>query len=36
MFDVLWRAVAIGIGATALMDIWAIFLNKAFGQGLPN
>lgn len=36
MFDVLWRAAAIGIGATALMDIWAIFLNRAFGQGLPN
>jgi hypothetical protein len=36
MVDLLWRAVAIGIGATALMDIWAIFLNKVFGQARPN
>ncbi len=32
MLDVVWRAVAIGIGATVLMDLWAILLNKAFGQ----
>jgi len=36
MFDVIWRSVAIGIGATVLMDIWAIFLHKAFGQPRPN
>ena len=36
MFDVVWRAVVIGIGATVLMDIWAIFLYKAFGQSRPN
>ena len=36
MFDMIWRAIAIGIGATLAMDIWAIFLNKAFGLGLPN
>src|SRR4051812_47666407 len=36
MFDVIWRAVAIGIGATMLMDLWAIFLHKAFGQPRPN
>jgi hypothetical protein len=35
MADMLWRAVAIGIGATALMDIWAILLNRLFGLGLP-
>ena len=36
MFDVVWRSVAIGIGATALTDIWAIILNRAFGLALPN
>ena len=36
MFDVFWRAVAIGIGATVLMDLWAMFLHKAFGQPRPN
>ncbi|MDQ0392985.1 DUF2938 domain-containing protein [Labrys monachus] len=36
MFDILWRAVAIGIGATVLLDIWAILLNKVFGFALPN
>jgi hypothetical protein len=36
MFDVVWRAVAIGIGATLLMDLWAILLHKAFGQPRPN
>ncbi|MET3520678.1 DUF2938 domain-containing protein [Mesorhizobium abyssinicae] len=36
MLDVIWRSVAIGIGATALMDIWAVFLHKAFAQPRPN
>jgi len=36
MFDILWRAVAIGLGATVAMDLWAIVLNKVFGQPLPN
>jgi hypothetical protein len=36
MLDTIWRAVAIGIGATVFMDIWAIILNKAIGQPLPN
>jgi FtsH-binding integral membrane protein len=36
MFDVVWRAVAIGIGATVLMDLWAILLNKVLGQARPN
>ena len=35
MLDVIWRAVAIGIGATVFMDIWSIILNKAFGLPLP-
>ncbi|TIU83671.1 MAG: DUF2938 domain-containing protein, partial [Mesorhizobium sp.] len=36
MFDHFWRAVAIGIGATALMDLWAIFMNMVFAQPRPN
>ncbi|MDX8524452.1 DUF2938 domain-containing protein [Mesorhizobium sp. MSK_1335] len=35
MLDTLWRAVAIGIGATVFMDVWAIVLNRAIGQPLP-
>ena len=35
MFDILWRAIAIGIGATVLIDLWAIFLHKVFGQPRP-
>lgn len=34
--EFLWRSLAIGAGATALMDIWAIVLNKVFGNPLPN
>ncbi|CAN7415506.1 DUF2938 domain-containing protein [Mesorhizobium sp. LjNodule214] len=36
MFDIVWRSVAIGIGATVLMDIWAFFLHVAFAQPRPN
>jgi Protein of unknown function (DUF2938) len=36
MWDVLWRTVAIGIGATVLIDLWAIILAKFFGQNAPN
>jgi hypothetical protein len=36
MFDLFWRSVLIGIGATLLMDIWAVILNKVFGLALPN
>ena len=36
MFDIFWRAVVIGIGATVLMDLWAMVLHKAFGQPRPN
>ncbi|RUW24853.1 DUF2938 family protein, partial [Mesorhizobium sp. M1E.F.Ca.ET.041.01.1.1] len=36
MPDIVWRAVAIGIGATVFMDVWAIFLNKAFGLPRSN
>ncbi len=34
--EFLWRSIAIGAGATALMDVWAIALNKVFGNPLPN
>ncbi|WP_292200837.1 DUF2938 family protein, partial [Mesorhizobium sp.] len=36
MLDIVWRAIAIGIGATVFMDVWAIILNKAFGLPRPN
>lgn len=36
MIDLLWRGAVIGIGATVLMDIWAIILSRFPGQGLPN
>ena len=36
MFDIIWKSAAIGAGATALLDIWAIVLNKLFGQARPN
>jgi len=36
MLDIIWRGVVIGMGATILMDIWAVILWKAFGQGAPN
>jgi len=36
MFDLIFRGVIIGTGATILMDIWAVILWKVFGQGAPN
>jgi len=36
MGDFLFRAVVMGIGATALLDLWALTLNRVFGFGLPN
>lgn len=36
MVDLLWRGAVIGIGATILMDIWAVILSRFPGQGLPN
>jgi hypothetical protein len=35
MLELVLPAAVIGGGATVLMDIWAIVLNKAFGVGLP-
>ncbi|UJW74241.1 DUF2938 domain-containing protein [Rhizobium sp. SL42] len=36
MFELIWRGVIIGAGATALMDIWAIVLSRVFGQPKAN
>lgn len=36
MFDIFWRCVAIGIGGTVLMDLWAILLSVLPGQSKPN
>ena len=36
MIDFFWSSLLIGIGATALMDVWAILLNKGFSIPLPN
>jgi hypothetical protein len=34
--DFLVRAVVMGVAATALLDLWALLLNRLFGFGLPN
>lgn len=36
MLEVIGRSLAIGIGATALLDLWALFLNRAVGIPLAN
>lgn len=36
MFDFLMHSIVIGIGATALMDVWALVLKAAAGLPLPN
>lgn len=36
MADFLWWSLVIGVGATAAMDVWALFLNAAFALALPN
>ena len=36
MVDFLWRSVAIGIGGTAAMDLWAVLLTAVFGMPKPN
>ncbi|GGH15721.1 membrane protein [Alsobacter metallidurans] len=36
MFSFLVRALVIGVGATALMDLWALFLFRSFGIPLAN
>ncbi|MCF3642424.1 DUF2938 domain-containing protein [Rhizobium sp. TRM95111] len=34
--ELIWRGVVIGIGATVLIDLWAVLLWRAFGQARPN
>jgi hypothetical protein len=34
--DMLVRTVLVGIGATALLDLWALLLNRVFRLPLPN
>ena len=36
MLEVIGRSLAIGIAATALLDLWALFLNRVFGIPLAN
>jgi hypothetical protein len=36
MIELLWRGILIGIGATILMDLWAILLHRVFGQPQAN
>jgi Protein of unknown function (DUF2938) len=36
MIEFLWKSALIGVGATALMDIWALVLRAGFGLALPN
>lgn len=36
MGEILWRGVAMGVGGTVFMDIWAIVLHRAFGQPAAN
>ncbi|TWF54506.1 DUF2938 domain-containing protein [Neorhizobium alkalisoli] len=36
MIDLFWRGIAIGIGATILMDLWAFLLHFALAQPKPN
>ena len=31
MFEFIWRSVVLGVAATALLDLWALFLQRAFG-----
>lgn len=36
MFDLIWRGILIGIGATVVMDIWAVVFSFFLGQERPN
>lgn len=31
MLELIWRGIAMGIGGTVFMDIWAIILHRFFG-----
>ena len=34
--ELVWRSLAVGFGATAAMDIWAIVLSRVSGRALPD
>ena len=36
MVEFIWRSLAMGIGATAAMDVWALLLHRIYGRALPN
>jgi hypothetical protein len=36
LFDLAWRSLVMGVAATALLDLWALLLNRLLGFGLPN
>lgn len=36
MLDLVWNGVLIGIGATVVMDIWALVLAQFPGESMPN
>ncbi len=36
MSDIIWKSAFVGIGATVLLDVWAIVLSVFFGQARPN
>jgi hypothetical protein len=36
LFDLALHSLTMGVAATALLDLWAILLNRLFGFGLPN
>ncbi len=36
MSDWIIRSLIMGVAATALLDLWALLLNRLFGFGLPN
>jgi len=36
MFEFIWRSIVLGVAATALLDLWALFLQRAFAIAPPN
>lgn len=36
MGDILWRAIVMGVVATAVLDLWALLLKQVFGFPTPN
>lgn len=36
MSDMVWRGIAMGLGGTIFMDIWAMILHRFFGEPAPN